>query len=178
VASPQQLLAVVDTIGTEPPYSYAPGEIDPAVRWLPGLLRDGGKLKVAYVDDDPVGYFLALPLPAYGKLAELADQLASNPMGALYVAELGVAAAHRHQGIALKLARASLSEEPAEQEWVVRTLAINSPAIALYQRLGFRLLDRPRQLHRGRERVFLVRSPPGSNAVRSTHRGDAAAVPW
>jgi ribosomal protein S18 acetylase RimI-like enzyme len=158
VEHPAALLGLVDEIVAGPPYSYAPGEITPTVDWFPALVDKAGLTLVARRDGEPVGYGVALPFETYGKLGDFADRLGVRPATTMYLAELGVSSTARRQGIAGRLVDDLHTAFPAgTAASVVRTLAGNEPAVALYRRHGYQLVDGVTQQWNGRERIFLIR---------------------
>lgn len=155
---PGPLVDLVSTIQHEPPYSYRPGEIRPADEWFPELVARAELVFVAYGTGRPVGYCVALPVSAYGKLGDFADRLGVDFATTAYVAELGVAAGVRRQGIAsLLLRQVHDALTPRTTDVLIRTLADNGPAITFYRRHGYRVVDDVRQQWHGRPRVFLTK---------------------
>lgn len=153
---PESLLGLVDQIMAAPPYSYAPGEITPTDVWFPALLERAGQAVLAVRADEVVGYCVALPFETYGKLNDYAGRLGVDPATTMYVAELGVAAYARRRGIAGRLLEdVHAGLPPRTTGCLVRTLASNAPAIALYQRHGYTLVPGIVQPWNGRDRVFL-----------------------
>lgn len=151
------LLELVDQIQVTPPYSYAPGEIPASRDWFPGLVERSDLTFVAFDGDAPIGYCTALTWNGYGRLHDYAEPLGIDPATTMYVAELGVAPTARRRGIASSLlTRARQAYPVGTTASVVRTLAGNQPAVRLYQRHGYRLVDGVQQDLHGRARVFLV----------------------
>ncbi|MEU4389880.1 GNAT family N-acetyltransferase [Kribbella sp. NPDC023855] len=156
------LIALVESIQQQPPYSYQPGEIRPASSWFPALLATSRLALVATADEHPVGYCVSLPITAYGKLDDLIPQLQLDPATTEYLAELGVDSSRRRHGIASTLLeRMHHGLPPSTTAVVVRTLAGNEPAIAFYKLHGYELIDGVTQLWNGRERIFLIRRLAG-----------------
>lgn len=158
VQRPEALLSLIDEIVAGPPYSYAPGEVASTSGWFPPLVDKAGLTLLAERGGMPVAYAVALPFETYGKLDDFADRLGVVPETTMYLAELGVATTARRQGVAARLVDELHAGFPATTTaCVVRTLAGNEPAVALYQRHGYRLVDHVTQQWNGRERIFLVR---------------------
>ncbi|GAB3423471.1 GNAT family N-acetyltransferase [Flindersiella endophytica] len=83
-------------------------------------------------------------------------RLGVDPATTTYVAELGVAAHARRLGIARRLLEdVHAGLPPQTTACVVRTLASNAPAIALYRRHDYTLVPDLIQPWNGRDRVFL-----------------------
>lgn len=158
VRATDALLDLVERVQREPPYSYRPDEAPPAADWFPALARRTDLTFIAYRSTtQPVGYCLALPLLDYQHADKVAAVLDADPSATLYLAELAVAAYARRRGLARALVERALQDCPADLDTVlVRTLASNEPAIALYERLGFRVLPDAQQQWHGRDRVFLM----------------------
>jgi ribosomal protein S18 acetylase RimI-like enzyme len=155
---PQSLFELVDQISASPPYSYAPGEISPTEVWFPALLRKAELTVVAVRDSRVLGYCVALPFDDYGKLGDYARSLGIDASTTMYVAELGVEPSQRRQGIAGRLlGEVHENLRPETTTCVVRTLAVNEPAIELYRRHGYAVVPGLTQEWNGRERVFLTR---------------------
>lgn len=154
---PTELLDLVDEIQAGPPYSYRPGELPPASEWFAALVTSA-ELTLVALDQDPVGYCVALSWQAYGKLDGYAAQLGVDPATTTYLAELGVAASARRRGVASALLTdLDRALPPDTTACVIRTLADNDPAIALYERHGYQVAHHVDQTLHGRARVFLVR---------------------
>lgn len=159
-ASPadQALVALAQDIQDSPPYDYRPGEVAPAAEWFPALVERASHAYVARRGDEPVGFLVALPIVAYGKVNDFEEALGVDFGSTLYLAELGVATTARRIGLASTLIeRLHAERSPGTTACVVRTLEHNAPAIALYQRHGYELADGVVQQWNGRPRVFLTR---------------------
>lgn len=159
VRAPDALLDLVDRVQREPPYSYRSDEAPPAADWFPALALRTDLTFIAYRSTtQPVGYCVALPLLEYQHAADVVAVLDGDPTATLYLAELAVATSARRRGLAGTLVERALQASPANLDRVlVRTLASNEPAIALYERLGFRVRQDAHQQWHGRDRVFLTR---------------------
>lgn len=150
------LYALVERIQSEPPYSYQGEEIPPARVWFAHLLERATVALVAVQHGVPATYCVGLPLELYGKLAPLYADLGVAPESTMYLAELGVDRRARRAGLATALVRGFHAAHPVTTAYLVRTLAGNEPAVTLYQRLGYQLLD-VQQEWNGRNGVFLRR---------------------
>ncbi|MGH3567708.1 MAG: GNAT family N-acetyltransferase [Pseudonocardia sp.] len=164
----------MDQVQNGEPYNYRPGEIAAAEEWFPPLVDRSTVTLLAYGGTDrPVAYCVARPVTGYPEALAVAERLGMYSPDAEYLAELGVSAAQRRQGIASTLLARAI-EQRRSSAWVVRTLEINGPAIALYQRHGFHLVPEVVQVHHGRARVFLVRPDrTASRHRRAPHESDS-----
>lgn len=158
VTRPEGLLDLVDHIMSAPPYSYLPGEVREASDWFPALVTKGLSTLLATSGQAVVGYCLAVPAAVYPAANEMARTLGLEAETTGYVAELGVAEAVRRAGVATTLIRGVLdSANVLIDDWLVRTLAENAPAIDLYRKQGFRTLTTPSEIRHGRPRVWMRR---------------------
>ena len=153
------VLELVSQVQYGEPYNYRPGEGPPPESWFPPLVDHSDITLVAYgPTHHPVGYCVALALTRYPDALTVADELGVDPSTTAYLAELGVCTRTRRRGIASMLLDELLADPPAgTTAWVVRTLEINTPAIALYQGHDFELVPTATQILHGRPRVYLVR---------------------
>lgn len=157
------LQQVVERVCTGPPSNYQPGEIEPATSWFPRLAAVTGACTCVAQDEagTPVGYCLSMPLVEHADVREAAAIAMTNPDHTLYLAELGVDQGHRRQRIAGRLL-ACATAHAAGRETIVRSLVDNSAAIDFYMRHDFSIVYGVRQMHHGRERLYLHRpSVPG-----------------
>ncbi|MQA81039.1 MAG: GNAT family N-acetyltransferase [Streptosporangiales bacterium] len=167
------LVALVQLIQEQPPYSYRADEVPHASTWFTALLSNS---TVAYTasTDRPVAYCVLMPLRRRPDGEKLATLTGVDLERTLYIAELGADPSIRRRGVATRLLLAGLSSAPPDVDtYLVRTLADNTPAITLYQNLGFTLIDRTRQTHRGRSRVFLTCDRP-AHGWSSSNGGPAS----
>jgi ribosomal protein S18 acetylase RimI-like enzyme len=152
------LLALVQDIQDNPPYDYRPGEVASAREWFPPLVEQASHAYVARRGEEPVGFLVALPITAYGKVDDFEEALGVDFETTLYLAELGISSDARRIGLASTLIERLHADVPASTTaCVVRTLDHNAPAIALYERHGYELADGVIQQWNGRPRVFLTR---------------------
>lgn len=153
------VLELVGQVQYGVPYNYRPGQSPPPENWFPALVDRSDITLVAYGPTCyPVGYCVAVALTHDPNALAVADELGVEPSTTAYLAELGVCTKVRRRGIASMLLGVLLAGPPAgTTAWVVRTLAINTPAIALYQRHGFELAPTAPQVLHGRPRVYLIR---------------------
>ncbi len=164
-------LELIQAIQEGPPYRYARGEVRPAAEWVPALVRPPAAFMylASTPDGATAGYCVTLPLADYGRLGGLAGRLGVDEADCRYIAELGVAPAHRREGIARALLQAALGDRQAQAaSYLVRTLAGNLPAIRLYRSLGFSQVPDVSEFLHGRPRIFLRRTgaatlPAGSH---------------
>jgi ribosomal protein S18 acetylase RimI-like enzyme len=172
-----QVLGLADLIQRQQPYAYADWEVRPVAQWMPEMMRTlGAALYLAADSARVVGYCITMPLTSMQPGS--VPQALRAGTDTWYIAELGVAPAHRREGIASALLYAALAG-PAGREtgWLVRTLAGNEPAIRLYQGFGFAVVPEVRETHHGRARIFLRRPPspePGRSAPNSAAPGGSA----
>lgn len=160
VRSQAGLLDLVDHVQVSEPYSYRPGEVASPEEWFPPLVDRSDLTLLAYRPGDrPVGYCVAIGLVDYPAAA--AAELGVEPASTVYLAELAVSPGVRRRGIASTLLDLMTERSPSgTTAWVIRTLANNAPAIALYRRHGFEVVPGVTELRHGRTRVYLVRHAP------------------
>ncbi len=161
VAASVELFELLDRISAGPPYNYLLDETPPASDWFERLLGAAGARACVAVAETgaPVGFCVSLPLTAHADARDAAQPAVSDPGQALYLAELGVDERYRRRGVADRLLGCATAAA-VDREIVVRTLVDNAPAIRFYERHGFHTVDRVRQTHDGRDRLFLLRPRP------------------
>jgi ribosomal protein S18 acetylase RimI-like enzyme len=159
VHSQSALLELVSQLQHGEPYNYRPDEVPASEDWFPALVDLADTTLVAYdPPGEPIGYCVALGVTAYPDVLAVASNLGITASSTAYLAELGVSISMRRRGVASMLLDHLLAAAPAGAlTWIVRTLEINTPAIALYQGHGFELVPAVTTTLEGRPRVYLIR---------------------
>lgn len=141
------LITLYQDIFSQPPYleSFTANEVQ---QFFDEYLQEG-LLFVSRDERSVVGFGAAMPMNKVSSVVEVLRANEVNTQNMWYMADLGVAASLRRNGIGKKLVEARLQKMPQGSIAVMRTSIENLPSQTLYRSLGFETLPNVRQFVEG-----------------------------